>query len=223
MISCYHLTIDGPDEGRPLLDDVSFELEDGDWVEFVGPTGAGKSLLFSVLTLENRPTEGRLVVGGRNLERLDRTGFAELRRDIGSCRQAPELLEERNVIENLVVPLLVRGETRRAAEVGERLLESCRLAALREAPVGRLSDGERHLVGLLRAVIGTPRLVAVDGGLDALSGDALESARQALTDSYESGSSIVLFGRSASGIAPDGATLFEVEAGRVDRASEEEP
>lgn len=218
MISCYHLTIDGVARETPLLDDVTVELDDGDWTEFVGPTGAGKSLLYSVFALELRPTDARLIVAGRNLQKLDAQGFAQLRRQIGTCRQVPEFLEERSVIENLVLPLVVRGETNRAAEVGERLLETAGCFELRDRPVCDLSAGQRRLIGMLRAAIGTPRGVFVDGGLDGLTGDSEAAARRALRDANEEGSTVVLFGREPSNVQATDAEMYRVEAGQVEPA-----
>lgn len=216
MISCYHLTVPGAERTGPILDDVSFEIEEGEWVEFVGPSAAGKSVLYSVLALETRPTDGRLVVAGRNLSRVDGEGLVELRREFGSCRQSPELLDDRTVVENLVVPLVVRGKTTQASSAADRLLERADLAHLRETRVAELSDGHRRIVAILRALMGRPRAVFIDGGFEVLSDSLLESAKAAVHRSHDQGSAIVLFGRRCTEAAPADRAIYRLDGGSLE-------
>lgn len=220
MISCYQLTVPGTERAGPLFDDVSFEIEEGEWVEFVGPAASGKTALYAILSLEARPRDGRLVIAGRNLARLDGAGLVELRREMGTCREDVELLEDRSVVENLVVPLVVRGKASRASDAAERLIDRAGIESLRDVPVGELSSGERRLVGLLRAVIGRPRAVLVDGGLDILDGQLLEAAVEALHRSHEQGSAVYLFGRQPTERAPADRRLYHLDRGTLRR---EEP
>lgn len=220
MISCYQLTVPGTERNGPLFEDVSFEIDEGEWVEFVGPAASGKTALYAVLALEARPREGRLVVAGRNLARLDESGLVELRREIGTCREDVELLEDRSVVENLVVPLVVRGKSSRASDAAERLLDRAGIASLRDVSVGELSSGERRLVGVLRAVIGRPRLILIDGGVGRLDGRLLEAALEALHRSHEQGSAVYLFGRRPTDRAPGERRLYQLDRGTLRR---EEP
>jgi ABC-type lipoprotein export system ATPase subunit len=220
MISCYQLTVPGTERTGPLFEDVSFEVEEGEWVEFVGPAASGKTALYRVLGLEARPLGGRLVIGGRNLARLDEAGLVELRREMGTCREDVELLEDRSVIENLVVPLVVRGKASRASDAADRLLDRAGIASLRDIPVGELSAGERRLVGLLRAAIGRPRAILIDGGLGRLDGQLLEAATEALVRSHQQGSAVYLFGRHPTERAPEDRRLLYLDRGTLHR---EEP
>ncbi|MFB6371840.1 MAG: ATP-binding cassette domain-containing protein [Bradymonadaceae bacterium] len=220
MISCYDLTIPGAEATGPLLEEVSFEIGDAEWVEFVGPSGAGKSILYAVLALEARPSEGRLVVAGRNLSRVDESGLVELRREFGSCRQSPDLLESRTVVENLVVPLVVRGKTTQASSAADRVLERVDLAEMRDVPVARLSTGHRRAVALLRATMGRPRAIVIDGTLEGLDHKLFEAARAALHRSHDQGSAIVLFGREPSENAPVDRCVYRLEGGTLDEGTE---
>lgn len=215
MISCYHLTVPDPHGDTPIFDDVGFEVDDGEWVEIVGPSGAGKSLLYAILALERRPRRGKVVVAGRNLDRMDRAGLAALRQDLGTCRQRVALLEERTVIENLVLPLVVRGETNRAAQVAERLLETVGWSHLRDRPAGSLSVGRQRAVGILRAVIGAPRIVAVDGSLDTLQKPERDASLRLLRDAHARGSAILLFGQNSTGVSDKETTEFRLEGGEL--------
>ena len=78
MISCYHLNIPHPRRDGALLDDVSFELEQGSWADITGESGCGKSVLFELLSLRLLTREGTLIVGGRNLDRLPRRKLESL-------------------------------------------------------------------------------------------------------------------------------------------------
>ncbi len=217
MISCYQLTVPGTERSGPVFDEVSFEIDEGEWVEFVGPSGAGKSVLYAILALEARPDQGRLVVAGRNLSRLDERGLVELRREIGSCRETVDLLNRRTVVENLVVPLVVRDKAVRAMDAAKRLLDRANLADLRDAAAAGLARGERRLVGVLRATIGRPRAILVDGGLEGLEGEQFEAAAEALRRSHEQGSAVYLFSRNPTECAPDERTVFRLGGATVQR------
>lgn len=217
MISCYQLTVPGTERSGPLFEEVSFEIDEGEWVEFVGPAASGKSALYAVLALEARPLDGRLVIAGRNLDRLDKLGLMELRRKLGTCREDVELLEDRSVVENLVVPLVVRGKASRASDAADRLLDRAGIASLRDIPVNELSAGERRLIGILRAVIGRPRAVLIDGGLGLLDDKLLEASVEALHRSHEQGSAVYLFGRQPAQRAPDARKLYHLDRGTLHR------
>lgn len=214
MISCHDLTVGPPGRDVPLYDEASFEVERGGWSEFVGPSGVGKSVLRSIVALERRALEGQVVVGGRAVERLDESEIAKLRRRIGCCRQPPEFLEERTALENLVVPLLVRGQTEDARERAEDHLASVGAESLGEREMARLSDGERWLVGVLRATIGNPDLVVVDGVFDASSGRLSVVAREVLEASHEDETTVVVFGRNATD-RPGEQTIYEIDGGTI--------
>src|SRR5690606_33785841 len=162
MISCFHLTIAFAGGERQLFDDASFKVEAGSWTELTGPTGCGKSVLFDVLSLRAAPRHGQVLVAGRNLERLRADGYAELRRQVGSCGERPDLLAGRSVIENLVLPMLVRGEAHAAVGDAEALLATIDCGHLRAMPVVRLAREERLVVAALRAMVGRPKLIVLD-------------------------------------------------------------
>lgn len=214
MISCYHLSIAHPHRQTPLLDDVSFDIERGKWAEIVGATGAGKSVLMSILALRSAALRGKCIIGGRNLDRLEPAGLAELRRSIGSCAQRPRLLEERTVVENLLLPLVARDEQRDALARVESLLAETALSGLSEARAGALSDSQRKLTGILRAVVGRPRLVLVDGGLENLGDLAVDAAR-ALERAHDAGATVVLASRSLSPLSERRDLTFWLRDGRL--------
>lgn len=217
MIACYELTVTTPGSEGRLFDGASFEIEEGEWGEIVGPAGTGKSLLCHLVALEYRPVEGRLVVAGRNLGRADSTELVELRRQIGCVRQQPEFLEDRSVLENVVAPLVIRGDTSGAREKATRSLDRAGLTDRAEVSARDLSVGERRLLAVLRATIGAPKIVVSDGALEALSGREYEAAERVLTRAYESGRTILVFGRRPSSVEGVDGPTFEISGGAIRR------
>lgn len=216
IISCFHLALDADGaDSRKLIDDLSFEVHEGSWNEVVGRSGCGKSLLFGILSLRFAPANGKLVVDGRNFDRLSANGVADLRRRFASCGQEPILLERRTVLENLVLPFVVRGEERRALETCEELLEEAELGHVRDVAVADLSHQERVVVAFLRAIAGGPRVVLLDGILDQLEEDWRRLVIRLLQRRHLDGVTVLLFGREKSQNARRGV-VFHMAEGRFE-------
>ncbi len=197
------------------MDDVSLEIEKGDFAEIVGPAGAGKSVLFSLLSLRKKAGRGKCIIAGRNLDRLDTNAVAELRQKISSCAQQPAFLEERTAIENLILPLVARGTAEGALERVEELIEDTRLEALARTPAGGLSDAERRLLGIFRALVGRPKLVLVDGGLSGL-GELRDDAIAGLEDAHKTGATVVLTARHPSPLDHRRTLTLRLADGRLE-------
>lgn len=196
IISCFHLDLSDPVRKRKALDDVTLEIERGAWVETVGPAGSGKTLLFSVLSLRAAaPRKAKVVVAGRNLDKAGSSDIAEMRRMFGSACATPVLLDDRTVIENLVVPFVVRGESRMALEACESILDRCELGYLRNVRVCDLSHQERLAVAVIRALVGKPSCIVIDSALDLLEQRLLKPIMVELKQAHLDGSAVVLFGR----------------------------
>ncbi|MFW5968632.1 MAG: ATP-binding cassette domain-containing protein [Persicimonas sp.] len=217
MISCYQLTVVHPRGERPLFDEVSLEVEAGVLAQIVGAAGAGKSVLFEIASLRRKPRTGRLVVAGRNLDRLDEVGIARVRRSIGSCAQYPQLIEEESVAENLMLPLVARGQKEGADERVASAASDTPLEELLEMPAGRLAHAERRLVGIWRALIGDPQLVLIDGGLSGL-GDFEQVVADKLVAACERGATVVAFDRARSELLEDASSrVWRLAEGRLER------
>ncbi len=193
VISCFEISLEN--DRRILLDHVCIEVERGSWNEIVGPAGAGKTMLFSAMSLRARPPHGRLVVCGRNLERAVAGDVAELRRQLASCGEMPLLLEERTVIENLVLPFVVRSQASVALETAESALEKAELGHLRNSLIRDLSRQERIAVGVVRATLGRVDAILVDAALDQLEPRLHKPVLELLKERHLGGVAIVLFGR----------------------------
>jgi cell division transport system ATP-binding protein len=154
----------------PVLDDVTLTIEKGEFVWLTGPSGAGKSTLLKLLFCAERPTDGQILVGGRNVARLDHDGVPHLRRNIGVVFQDFKLLENRTVLENVGYALEVIGCS--DGEIGGRAkerLDQVGLGHKAQSLPQRLSGGEQQRVAIARALVNEPAILLADeptGNLD---------------------------------------------------------
>jgi cell division transport system ATP-binding protein len=157
--------------GHEALSDVSFQIGRGEMVFLTGHSGAGKSTLLKMIPLIERPSAGQVVIDDKHLGRVRRRQIPALRRDIGIIFQDSKLLNDRNVFDNVALPLLVSGD-HHPREVGRRVRAALDKVGLlsreNDFPVS-LSGGERQRVGIARAVVNRPKVLIADeptGNLD---------------------------------------------------------
>jgi lipoprotein-releasing system ATP-binding protein len=155
--------------------EIGIAVHAGERVALTGESGVGKSTLLHLLGLLDEPTAGRVYYGENEVTRLDALGRAEARnREVGFVWQLNTLLPEFTALENVAMPLRIRGVGQRAAEqaASERLKEVGLETRMRHR-AGELSGGEQQRVALARALVGEPRLLLADeptGSLDERNG-----------------------------------------------------
>lgn len=165
-------------EGRAVLNDVSFDLAQGERLVLMGPSGSGKSTLLNCLGGIDRPDSGSIQFAGRCLEELDGNGLAALRRkEIATVFQFFHLLPMLSAAENIELPLQLNGISRQTrTERVRALMEETGISHRAEAKPAEMSGGERQRVALARALITEPRLLLADeptGNLDRTSAEAV--------------------------------------------------
>jgi lipoprotein-releasing system ATP-binding protein len=160
--------------GRTLevLRGIDLEIHDSEIVGIVGPSGAGKSTLLHCIGTLDVPTSGSIRLAGEDVTRLAGSRLAELRnRTVGFVFQFHHLLPEFNALENVAMPGLVQGRSRREMEPKARaLLEEVGLRDRTLHRPGELSGGEQQRVALARAIVLEPKLLLADeptGNLDS--------------------------------------------------------
>jgi lipoprotein-releasing system ATP-binding protein len=154
-----------------VLTGVDAVLWPGQAVALVGPSGAGKSTLLHITGLLESPTSGRVIINGRDCATLSEADRTRLRRkEIGFVYQFHQLLPEFSALENVVIPQLILGKSRKAAETYARsLLAGVGLAERAEHRPAELSGGEQQRTAICRGLANNPRLLLADeptGNLD---------------------------------------------------------
>ncbi len=182
MIQLYHVTKRYP-PGINALTDISLHVEKGEFVFLTGPSGAGKTTLLKMLFREELPTEGQILVNGRNLAVLPAARVPYLRRSIGVVFQDFKLIHRKTVYENIALALHVVGVSE--SEHKGRVLRVLRMVGLQHrmhAYPLQVSGGEQQRVAIARALINEPLLLLADeptGNLDPeLSHDIMRLFRE---------------------------------------------
>ena len=170
MILFDHVSKTYASQNRPALDDVSLEIEKGEFVFLVGPSGSGKSTFLRLVLREERPNSGQVWVLGKELNRLSNWKIPTLRRQIGTVFQDFRLLPNKSVFENVAFALEVIGKPRsHIRKVVPEVLEVVGLEDKMERRPDELSGGEQQRVAIARAFVNRPMLLIADeptGNLD---------------------------------------------------------
>jgi len=159
-----------------VFEGLNLEIEQGERIALIGESGTGKSTLLYLLGALDRPTNGFVFFGGREITALADEDLASFRnREIGFVWQTHYLLPEFTALENVMMPLLIRGMSRaEAAAPALARLEETGLKARASHRAGELSGGEQQRVVLARALVGNPKFLLADeptGNLDQRTGE----------------------------------------------------
>lgn len=154
------------------LDRVSLHVEPKEFVIIIGKSGAGKSTLLKLLTREEKPTSGKIVIGGIDYDKLKDKKIPLLRRKIGVVFQDFKLLPNKNVFENVAFALEIVGYgNREINHTVPRVLDIVGLKGKEKAMPMELSGGERQRVAIARAIVRQPKILIADeptGNLDPM-------------------------------------------------------
>lgn len=156
--------------GHDALRHLTFELDGGEMAFITGRSGAGKSTLLKLIMLMEKATSGTIVVGGQNLSRMPRRQIPFYRRRIGVVFQDHQLLFDRSVYDNVMLPLQIEAyDKHEAARRVRAALDKVGLLKKEKLNPVTLSGGEQQRVGIARAVVNRPRILLADeptGNLD---------------------------------------------------------
>lgn len=154
----------------PALERISLHVEPKEFVIIVGPSGAGKSTLFKLLTREEKPTSGKIVVGGIDYETLKDKDVPLLRRKVGVVFQDFKLLPNKTVFENVAFALEIAGiSNQEIKHTVPKVLDVVGLKNKANNYPRELSGGERQRVAIARAIVRQPKILMADeptGNLD---------------------------------------------------------
>lgn len=169
-------------------------VRDGEFVALMGPSGCGKSTVLNLIAGLDTPTDGEIRIGGEPISGLSEDQLARMRRrHVGIVFQFFNLLEGMSALENVALPAVVAGRSRRNAETRARdLLDLLGIADKADKAPGVLSGGQRQRLSIARALANEPTLLLADeptGSLDSAGGDEVLELFRRL---HEGGQTIVL-------------------------------
>ena len=215
MIHFYHVT-KRFDRENTALQDVNFQIDKGEFVFLTGASGAGKSTLLRLVLRQLSPSEGQILVNGRNLAAIKRAQLPFFRREIGMVFQDFKLIERMTVFENLSFVMTVLGvpakEQKRKAYA---VLRAVNLQQKLNSYPRQLSGGEQQRVAIARALINDPRVLVADEPTGNLDPELSREILQIFMDANVRGSTVLLATHDQSLIAGSGKRLLTLDRGRL--------
>ena len=200
----------------PVLRQVTFSVEEGDYIAIMGPSGSGKTTLMNIIGCLDTPTAGTYTLNGEEISGLSENRMAEIRnRTLGFVFQHADLLPELTALDNVALPLLYRGVRKRERrERAANVLEKVGLGDRMEFFPNQLSGGQCQRAAIARAIVGNPKLLLADeptGALDSQSGiRVMELFRQLNRE----GITIIMITHAAE-VAREANQIFQILDGRL--------
>ena len=175
------------DEKIPVLKDVCFQVRKGEFVAILGPSGSGKTTLMNIIGCMDLADDGEYYLDGNPIHEMEEKELNDVRnREIGFIFQNYQLIPTYNILQNIIMPLVVRGM--RSKEAEERCMDTIRLLGidhrLQHKPA-ELSGGQKQRASIARALVGNPALLLADeptGALDSSSGKEVLKLFEKLND-----------------------------------------
>jgi putative ABC transport system ATP-binding protein len=196
------------------LNGVSVGVEKGEFTAIMGPSGSGKSTMLNLVAGLDRPTSGRVMVGGVDLGTLGEAGLARFRRDhIGFVFQFFYLLPNLTALENVLIPAQLKGNV--ATDRASELLEQLGIAEVADRYPARLSGGQQQRVAIARALINNPTLLLADEPTGALDTHSGEQVMELLGGLHRGGQTILLVTHDAKLATRNAARVISVTDGKI--------
>jgi cell division transport system ATP-binding protein len=172
---------------------IHLQIEKGEFVFLSGPSGAGKTTLLKLLFREEEATEGQIIVNGRNITRLNGSGIAQLRQEIGLVFQEFRLLPSMTALDNVALAAEVVGISRKESRrMAFHLLRELGLKDKHDARPLTLSGGEQQRVAIARAFVNNPILVLADEPTGNLDAETAEETMRLFLKVHEKGTTVVI-------------------------------
>ncbi|HEY9275656.1 MAG: cell division transport system ATP-binding protein [Actinomycetota bacterium] len=218
MIKFENVTKVYPKSDKPALDNVSLEVEKGEFVFLVGLSGSGKSTFLRLVLREEKPTSGSIHVAGKDLRTLSNWKVPQLRRQVGTVFQDFRLLPNKTVSENVAFTLHVLGFSKKeiAREVPE-VLELVGLEDKGDRKPGELSGGEQQRVAIARAYVSKPAILIADEPTGNLDPATSVGIMKLLDRINREGTTVVMATHDAGIVDQMRKRVIELEAGHVVR------
>jgi len=205
-------------DGTVALDRVSFEVSPGEFLFIVGPSGAGKTTLVKLLTREELPTKGDVVVGERRLLDLRGNELLQYRRELGVIHQDYKLLPHRTAFENVALALEVLGRSdEEIKEIVPHVLSLVGLEQHAHQFPYQLSGGERQRLAFARALAPEPKVLIADEPTGNIDPESAWSAIDLLGKINEMGTTVLVATHAAEIVDKLGKRVIGLDQGKVVR------
>ncbi|MGE5858300.1 MAG: cell division ATP-binding protein FtsE [Solirubrobacterales bacterium] len=204
--------------GHLGLEHVSLRVDRGEFVFLVGPTGCGKTTLIKTLIRELQPTEGEVLIAGRDISSLPDKKVPQLRRRIGTVFQDYKLLPSRNVYDNVAYALQVIGASR--TEIRRKVPDALRLVGLADKVKNfpdQLSGGEQQRLSVARAFVNHPPLLLADEPTGNLDPNTSIGIMQVLYRINRTGTTVVVVTHDREMVDKMRRRVIALDAGRIVR------
>jgi len=218
MIRFDNVTKVYPSQSRPALNDISVEVDKGEFVFLVGASGSGKSTFLRLVLREDRPTKGQIHVAGKELNKLSSWKVPALRRRIGTVFQDFRLLPNKTVFENVAFALEVLGRTKADIAVAvPEVLELVGLDGKEERMPDELSGGEQQRVAIARAFVNRPMLLIADEPTGNLDPATSVGIMRLLDRINRTGTTVVMASHDAAIVDQMRKRVIELSGGHIVR------
>ena len=196
-----------------VLQDLNFSLNEGEFLFIVGPAGSGKSTLLKLITMEELPSSGEVIILGNNTKNLSRKGRALLRRKMGLILENLKLLQDRSVIENVILPLEIDGIPKKIAfDKAKLILNNLGISGKLRRNVEEISFSEAWKVSMGRALIRDIDFLLIEEPLEILSSEIYEI----LKDVNRNGVAVLVMTRDENHTSyVPYAKIIKIERGRL--------
>jgi putative ABC transport system ATP-binding protein len=198
------------------LNNVDVSINEGEFVSIMGSSGSGKSTLMNIIGCLDVPSHGDYFFRDNNISNYSSNKLAELRnKDIGFIFQNFNLLPRLNALENVILPLLYSGKSKKErVELALKALENVGLKDRTHHRPNQLSGGQQQRVSIARAIAGTPKLILADEPTGALDSTTSLEIMKILNDLNKSGITIVLVTHEDD-IANYGSRIIKMKDGKI--------
>ncbi|MBP3268675.1 MAG: ABC transporter ATP-binding protein [Ruminococcus sp.] len=198
-----------------VLQNVNFEMKEGEFVSIMGPSGSGKSTLLYTVSGMDTPTAGKVVFAGRDMSSLDRKSLMRLRlTEMGFIFQQMYMMKKLCILDNIVLPgYQAGGDRKKVNERAEQLMRSLGMIETAENEITEVSGGELQRACLCRALINSPKVIFADEPTGALNSKAAADVMRELIKANRDGTGILMVTHSVKVAAQSERVIYLVDGG----------
>lgn len=216
MIKFINVSKTYEDSDTHAIKNISFDIDDGEFVFIVGQSGAGKSTLLKLIMREQVPTQGDIIIDDQTINKLKRRQVPYLRRKMGMVYQDFRLIEKMNVFDNVAFAMRVIGES--SSKIKKRVTQLIKLVGLEKKMYVRpsqLSGGEQQRVSLARAIANNPKILIADEPTANVDANMSFEIMRILKKINELGTTVLVVTHDKTLVERFGGRIMEIEKGRV--------